>query len=577
MDERARVWLPVLAVALALRVIVLASGAVSFHSDEAIIALMARHINQGLPLPTFFYGQAYMGSLDALLAAIGFRLFGEQVLTIRLVESALYLAIVMATTGLALRLTGRAWIAIVTGLLVAIPPVTMTLYTAMTLGGYNETLLFGTLTLWLGYDLSHEYPDSVWRWALLGVIAGLGWWTNGLIVVYLLPVTVYLLASLYRRFTSPPAPLYEVERGVTLPQVATSEKVNPPTENPRPIQANTPSQLPLSTKWRGGRGVRFSALCFVIGSLPWWLYNFNHNWDALRWLTGSLQSANGVVFGPGTRAFSLFFIGLPAAFGVRFSWQVDWWSGIWSGPIIAIYVLALVIGVFRARKTAGAERYLLTLLIGFGVVFIVSAFGSDPSGRYFVPIMPILAMLLAIVAYELWQKVGRRRIAGAALIGGVLAFQLAGHIVAMTTIPPGITSQFDPANDFTNAYDQTLIDFLLAHNATLGYGTYWVTFRIAFLSHERVILDAWLPNKESLLYTLVDRRYPPYTQAVEAAAHPVYVTANLPSLDAKLVEKFAQAGITYQRQVIGPYTVYYDLSQRIAPDALGLESLGTPP
>ncbi|MHB8628018.1 MAG: glycosyltransferase family 39 protein [Aggregatilineales bacterium] len=516
-----KVWLPVLVVALALRVIVLASGAVSFHSDEAIIALMARHINQGLPIPTFFYGQAYMGSLDAILVASGFRVFGEQVLTIRLVESALYLAIVSATTGLAFRLTGQAWIAIVTGLLVAIPPVTMTLYTTMTLGGYNETLLFGTLALWLGYDLSTDYPDSIGRWALLGAIAGLGWWTNGLIVVYLLPVTVYLLASLYRRFSA--------------------------------------------------RRIAIAFLCFVIGSLPWWLYNFNHNWDALHWLTGSLQSANGVVFGPGIRAFSLFFIGLPAAFGVRFSWQASWWSGIWSGPIIAIYVLALVIGVYRARKAAGAERYLLTLLIGFGVVFIVSAFGSDPSGRYFVPIMPILAMLLAIVAYELWQRVGRRRIVGTALIGSVLAFQLAGNVVAMTTIPPGITSQFDPANDFTNAYDQALIDFLLTHNATLGYGTYWVTFRIAFLSQERVILDAWLPNKESLIYTSVDRRYPPYTQAVEAAAHPVYVTANLPSLDAILVDKLAQAGITYQRQVIGPYTVYYDLSHRITPDVLGLE------
>src|SRR5579859_564986 len=67
-------WLLVLGAALALRVIVLASGAVSFHSDEAVVALMARHINQGLPIPAFFYGQAYMGSLDALVVGFGFRL-----------------------------------------------------------------------------------------------------------------------------------------------------------------------------------------------------------------------------------------------------------------------------------------------------------------------------------------------------------------------------------------------------------------------------------------------------------------------------------------------------------------------
>lgn len=527
-------WLLVLGAALALRVIVLASGAVSFHSDEGVVALMARHINQGLPIPAFFYGQAYMGSLDALLVALGFRVLGEHVLTIRLVESALYLATVALTTGLTLRLTGQRGVALMAGLLASVPPMTMTLYTTMTLGGYSETLLFGTVALWLGYDLSHEYPTSLWRWGLLGLTAGLGWWTNGLIVVYLLPIALYLLASLRQRSPGPS----------------------------------------FSAKWREGRGVGFAALCFLIGSLPWWMYNVDHNWDALHWLTGSLQSANGIAFGPGIRAFSLFFIGLPAAFGARFSWQGNWWAGAWSGLIIAIYVLAIGVSIIRARKTDGVERYLVTLLIGFGVIFIGSAFGSDPSGRYFVPIMPILGILLAAMAYSLWQRAGKQRIVAVALIGGVLIFQFAGHVTAMTTIPPGITSQFDPANDFTNDYDQALIDFLLAHNAMLGYGTYWVTFRIAFLSQERVILDAWLPNKESLLYTPVDRRYPPYTQRVEAAPHPVYVTAHLPALDTALVDKLARAGITYRTQVIGPYTVYYDLSQRITPDVLGLESLG---
>ena len=40
-----------------------------FNADEAIVALMARHINQG-NIPVFFYGQAYMGSLDAMLVSM---------------------------------------------------------------------------------------------------------------------------------------------------------------------------------------------------------------------------------------------------------------------------------------------------------------------------------------------------------------------------------------------------------------------------------------------------------------------------------------------------------------------------
>ena len=38
---------------------------------------MARHILLGAR-PAFFYGQAYMGSLDAFLAAAAFAIFGQQ-------------------------------------------------------------------------------------------------------------------------------------------------------------------------------------------------------------------------------------------------------------------------------------------------------------------------------------------------------------------------------------------------------------------------------------------------------------------------------------------------------------------
>src|SRR5438128_2438006 len=86
-------WLPV-AFNLLLKAVALAAGAVSFNSDEAIVALMARHILQG-ERPIFFYGQAYMGSLDAWLVAGSFSLFGQTILAIRLVQIALYLGTIV--------------------------------------------------------------------------------------------------------------------------------------------------------------------------------------------------------------------------------------------------------------------------------------------------------------------------------------------------------------------------------------------------------------------------------------------------------------------------------------------------
>ncbi len=187
----------VIAVALIGRGLLLASGSVSFHSDEAVVGLMARHILQG-ERPVFFYGQAYMGSLDAWLIAVGFALLGDTVMTIHLVESLLYLLIVATSFLVAWQISGRAVVATVAGLLMAVPTVLLALYTTSTLGGYNETLLLGNLVLLLGWQVTHEERGSLGRWALLGMCAGVGWWSNGLIVAYVLPVGVLGLVDLWR-------------------------------------------------------------------------------------------------------------------------------------------------------------------------------------------------------------------------------------------------------------------------------------------------------------------------------------------------------------------------------------------
>jgi hypothetical protein len=161
----------VLVVAALARGALLASGTVSFHADEAVVGLMARHITQGAR-PVFFYGQAYMGSLDAWIVAAGFRLLGESVAAMRLVQSALYLLAVALGYTVAWRLSGRMTVAWVAGLMLAVPPVVGALYTTATLGGYNETLILGALILLLGYDVTRTgtptLTRSAWRWMLWG-------------------------------------------------------------------------------------------------------------------------------------------------------------------------------------------------------------------------------------------------------------------------------------------------------------------------------------------------------------------------------------------------------------------------
>ncbi|HNS64307.1 MAG TPA: glycosyltransferase family 39 protein, partial [Anaerolineaceae bacterium] len=152
---------------------------VPFNSDEAIVALMARHILQG-ERPIFFYGQAYMGSLDAWLVAAGFALFGQNIWVIRLVQTILYIGTIITTF-----LVLKDWFGEKAGLigaaLLAIPPVNMTLYTTASLGGYGEALLLGNIILWLGwrirnYLVKQEIPSAkklAALFILFGLVAGL--------------------------------------------------------------------------------------------------------------------------------------------------------------------------------------------------------------------------------------------------------------------------------------------------------------------------------------------------------------------------------------------------------------------
>ncbi|HEX2979953.1 MAG TPA: glycosyltransferase family 39 protein, partial [Anaerolineaceae bacterium] len=203
-------------------------GAVPFNADEAVVALMARHILQG-ERPVFFYGQAYMGSLDAWLVAAGFALFGENVWVIRLAQGLLYLGVVAGVYLLAKDLYRSSRAAMLAGLLLAVPAVNTTVYTTASLGGYGEALLMGTWMLLMAWRSRQRAEAGVfpWRTAILwAFLAGLGWWANGLSLVFSVPTGLYLLWLLLWKTSS---------RG----------------------------------RWPG---IAAMLAGFLVGSAPWWLY-----------------------------------------------------------------------------------------------------------------------------------------------------------------------------------------------------------------------------------------------------------------------------------------------------------------
>lgn len=528
-------WLA-LGIGLTLKIILLATESVSFHSDEAVLGLMARHILQG-HRPIFFYGQLYMGALDAYLIAASFAIFGQTVLAIRLVQVILYLATLATTYGLAWRITQNRFAATSAALLFAIPPVMVSVYTTATLGDYQEILLLNNLIFWIVWDIfGGKKQSGVW-WFLAGILAGLGWWSLALIIVSLAPLTLQGLWHFRRK-------------------------------------------LPL-------KKVAVLLLGFLIGAGPWVYAVADHGPSAILNAQSRPESqedslAETDLEGSATqvtRLISLLLFNLPSLFGLKPSWSIDWIAPIIGIPLVMMYILILwgfVRRVLARKEPIFVQTALTSMLVGAVALmftFVMFPSGGDPTGRYILPLYPLLAILVGdwisrqrqqtqkpTPTYRVWLTSGFLML--------LLGYNLWGNIRSMRDNPPGLTPQFSEISDIPNSDDDALIDFLDSISVKRGYTSYWVSYRFAFLTHERILLVPLLPYKEDLSYGKVDNRYPAYVEEVTQATEVVYVTASHPELDRQLRERLIALQINFDEKQIGRFTIFYHLSRHVAPQEL---------
>lgn len=146
--ERALVlWLAAALVLFRSAVFVFFEGA--FDSDQAIVALMAKHLSEGRTFPVFTYGQDYQLAIEAWLAAPLFWLFGPSVFLLKLP----LLLVNLALAPLLIRLLERELgLRPMVGLLIASPfvlaPPGTAIYFLEASGGQVEPL-FVVLLLWV--------------------------------------------------------------------------------------------------------------------------------------------------------------------------------------------------------------------------------------------------------------------------------------------------------------------------------------------------------------------------------------------------------------------------------------------
>ncbi|MET8837071.1 DUF423 domain-containing protein [Micromonospora sp. NPDC004540] len=176
------------------RLALLLADAPPTNSDEATMGLAALHIARGDDFPVWFYGQAYMGTLEAYLAAPLVALAGPSVLALRLPTLALYALFLALSWRLTRRLGGDPWFGLLVVGFLALGSDRVVKNQLIAGGGYPELNPAGVALALLTVGLCTGASGArLPRWAGFGLISGLMLWVDPLILPYVLALGAVLL------------------------------------------------------------------------------------------------------------------------------------------------------------------------------------------------------------------------------------------------------------------------------------------------------------------------------------------------------------------------------------------------
>jgi 4-amino-4-deoxy-L-arabinose transferase-like glycosyltransferase len=294
------------------------------------------------------------------------------------------------------------------------------------------------------------------------------------------------------------------------------------------------------TAWKRPRALRklWIAVPFAaLGALPWIVWNARHDWASLDVTYGAQSSY--------PHRLRIFLSPLlPMIVGLRQPWtQERLLPAALTLLVYAVLAALFVCGVVRSRRSAASVLYVVA--IAFPFLYAISEWtieAADP--RYLVILTPVLALLAAQLATRYWR--------GAVVIA--LAAALSIVVVHRKEQAERAAPQTGPPRDF-----RPLIAELDRLGVTRVYSSYWVAYRLAFESNERIIAvkndftDVGWDGTQAQPALGAYIRYPPYERAVRAGRHAfVLYRVDVPS--SAVAPKLVRYG--YRRHDVGSLAVY---------------------
>jgi hypothetical protein len=559
------IMLLLVALASTLRIILISQHWPVTNSDEAIMDLMALHINNHGERPLFFYGQAYMGPVEAYIGALCFRLFGESVFSLRLGLIPFFGLFLISIYFLTRKLYNKQ-LALFTVMLLCLGSSDIFARELKAIGGYPEIPFLGSFIFFLCSKLAlsscplHAQPcdeqkchqkQERSRWllyGLLGLLIGLAIWIDLLLLPYLATALLLLLLFCWRDFFS-------------------------------------------------RYGVVF-LLGITIGILPLIFYDLTAPLDQ-NFLLVLLNAQNGgkqellAQQTPFLRQLSgTFLISLPTMtglnplcsvdrfppFGTTQSWSCVAIQGGWSLGYIFLWICAILkacISLWRLRGPRQLHPKALTieqiatrqqkivsvarlmLLIG-ALLTLLQYLGSPSSGltpntsaRY----LDCMLISTPALLWPLWSKISSDRarkpfFLDPLRLGSICLLIFIGSIFFVGTIRivldiPGAQNEYNR--------QQALMQTLLNSGVTHFYSEYWTCNRLIFRSNERLIcsnLNGRLQADPAL------DRYQPYRDIVRESRAIVYVFPQGSPQQQHMDSYLQSKHIHYTRREFKGYVIY---------------------
>ncbi|GHO85414.1 hypothetical protein [Dictyobacter formicarum] len=195
--------------AVGLRVLLVALNWPPTNSDEGTMAVMATNIAYHGERPLIYYGQDYMGVIEAYLGALFYQITGgPSIAALRLgviVLVGLFFFVMYLLTSFIF----NRKVALLTLALLSVGSIPYLTRQTIATGGSAETLLFGTLSLLLATRIAHAYDPHASRhtrllrlpgYAVFGLIVGIGVWSDMVMLPILACATLLLVIFCWREF-----------------------------------------------------------------------------------------------------------------------------------------------------------------------------------------------------------------------------------------------------------------------------------------------------------------------------------------------------------------------------------------